>query len=173
MLSFVLVFVQITHSLSIWERRHCNNVPVIITSNYAAKVFLQHQMAHYLVCHHFSTILMSPLLCEVESVLLLDAAEAFHLADGMYLVISRHSSFHLKNESRTFGLSVQTLSCHVCIIHPPSCPRRSRLYHGERFVRNYTSTLYCIYSIYSLIGPSLPSCPSSIKSFPRLFSCRS
>ena len=39
----------------------------------------------------------------------------FYLADGIYHVISRHSSLHIKNDSRTAGLSVQLLSCNSCI----------------------------------------------------------
>ena len=68
--------------------------------------------------------------CKVESVLLPDAPQAFHLADGMYHVISRHSSLHMKNDSRTAGLSVQTLSCHACIIRP-SCTSTLSFNQGD------------------------------------------
>ena len=68
--------------------------------------------------------------CKVESVLLPDATQAFYLADGMYHVISRHSSLHMKNDSRTAGLSVQTLSCHACIIRS-SCTSTLSFNQGD------------------------------------------
>ena len=53
--------------------------------------------------------------CKVESILLPDAPQAFYLADGMYHVVSRHPALRMKNDSRSAGFSISTLTCQACI----------------------------------------------------------
>ena len=47
-----------------------------------------------------------------------DAPQAFYLADGMYHVVSRHPVLRMKNDSRSAGFSISTLTCQACIIRP-------------------------------------------------------
>ena len=56
--------------------------------------------------------------CEVESVLLPDAPQAFYLADGMYHVVSRHPALRMKKDSRSAGFTISTLTCQACIVRP-------------------------------------------------------
>ena len=109
------------------------------------------------------------------------APQAFYLADGMYHVISRHSSLNMKNDSGTAGLSVQTLSCHVYIIHP-SCTSTLSFNQGDFVLTSDMDVcegephpLMSIHShsINSFFGSSLPLCSSRIQSFSRLFDSRS
>ena len=58
--------------------------------------------------------------CKVESFLLPDAPQAFYLADGMYHVVSRHPALRMKNDSRSAGFTISTLTCQACIARP-SC----------------------------------------------------
>ena len=58
--------------------------------------------------------------CKVESNLLPDAPQAFYLADGMYHVVSRHPALRMKNDSRSAGFTISTLTCQACIVRP-SC----------------------------------------------------
>ena len=58
--------------------------------------------------------------CKVESILLPDAPRAFYLADGMYHVVSRHPALRMKNDSRSAGFTISTLTCQACIVRP-SC----------------------------------------------------
>ena len=56
--------------------------------------------------------------CKVESILLPDAPQAFYLADGMYHVVSRHPALHMKNDSRSAGFTISTLTCQACFVRP-------------------------------------------------------
>ena len=58
--------------------------------------------------------------CKVESILLPDAPQAFYLADGMYHVVSSHPALRMKNDSRSAGFTISTLTCQACIVRP-SC----------------------------------------------------
>ena len=58
--------------------------------------------------------------CQVISVLLPDAPQAFYLADGMYHIISRTATLQIKNDSQTHGLSIFSIQCLVCVMRP-SC----------------------------------------------------
>ena len=58
--------------------------------------------------------------CEVKSVLLPDAPQAFYLAEGMYHIISREPTLQIKNDSRANGLSISTINCQACVMRP-SC----------------------------------------------------
>ena len=58
--------------------------------------------------------------CLVHSVLLLDAPQAFYLADGMYHIISRDPILQVKNDSRIHGISVTKVMCQSCLMRP-SC----------------------------------------------------
>ena len=58
--------------------------------------------------------------CKVESILLPDAPKAFYLSDGMYHVVSRHPALRMKNDSRSAGFTISTLTCQACIVRP-SC----------------------------------------------------
>ena len=55
-------------------------------------------------------------ICKVESILLLDASQAFYLADGMYHVVSRHPVKRMKSDSPLAGFSSTTLTCQDCIV---------------------------------------------------------
>ena len=66
--------------------------------------------------------------CKVESILLPDAPQAFYLADGMYHVVSRHPALRMKNDSRSAGFTISTLTCQACIVRP-SCS--STLYFNQ------------------------------------------
>ena len=68
--------------------------------------------------------------CKVESLLLLDAPQAFYLADGMYHVVSRHPALRMKNDSRSAGFSISTLTCPACIVRP-SCSSTLSFNHGD------------------------------------------
>ena len=58
--------------------------------------------------------------CQVISVLLSDAPQAFNLADGMYHIISRTAMLQIKNDSRTHDLSISSTQCQACVMRP-SC----------------------------------------------------
>ena len=60
--------------------------------------------------------------CPVHSVLLLDAPQAFYLADGTYHIISRDPILEVKNDSRSHGISVTKVMCQPCLMRP-SCTR--------------------------------------------------
>ena len=49
-----------------------------------------------------------------------DAPQAFYLADGMYHVVSRHPALRMKNDGRSAGFTISTLTCQACIVRP-SC----------------------------------------------------
>ena len=54
--------------------------------------------------------------CKVESILLPDAPQGFYLADGMYHVVSRHSALRMKNDSRSAGFTISTLTCQAFVV---------------------------------------------------------
>ena len=58
--------------------------------------------------------------CKVEYFLLPDAPQVFHLADGMYQVVSDHPALRMENDSRSAGFTISTLTYQVCIVQP-SC----------------------------------------------------
>ena len=58
--------------------------------------------------------------CKVESIFLPDAPQAFYLADGLYHVVSPHTALRMKNDSRSAGFTISTLTCQACIVRP-SC----------------------------------------------------
>ena len=68
--------------------------------------------------------------CKVESILLPDAPQAFYLADGMYHVVSRHPALRMKNDSRSAGFSISTLTCQACIVRP-SCSSTLSFNQGD------------------------------------------
>ena len=68
--------------------------------------------------------------CKVESILLPDAPQVFYLADGMYHVVSRHPALRMKNDSRSAGFSISTLTCQACIIRP-SCSSTLSFNQGD------------------------------------------
>ena len=49
-----------------------------------------------------------------------DAPQPFYLADGMYHVVSRQPALRMKNDSRSAGFTISTLTCQACIVRP-SC----------------------------------------------------
>ena len=59
-----------------------------------------------------------------------DAPQAFYLADGMYHVVSRHPALRMKNDSRSSGFSISTLTCQACIIRP-SCSSTLSFNQGD------------------------------------------
>ena len=68
--------------------------------------------------------------CKVESILLPDAPQAFYLADGMYHVVSRHPALRMKNDSRSAGFTISTLTCQDCIVQP-SCSSTLSFNQGD------------------------------------------
>ena len=68
--------------------------------------------------------------CKVESILLPDAPQAFYLADGMYHVVSRHPGLRVKNDSRSPGFTISTLTCQACIVRP-SCSSTLSFNQGD------------------------------------------
>ena len=56
--------------------------------------------------------------CQVVSVLLLDAPQAFYFADGMYHIISRTATLQIKNDSQTDGLSISCIQCQAPVMRP-------------------------------------------------------
>ena len=68
--------------------------------------------------------------CKVESILLPDAPQAFYLADGMYHVVSRHPALRMKNDSRSAGFTISTLTCQACIVRP-SCSSTLSFNQGD------------------------------------------
>ena len=93
----------------------------IIALNFVAKAFLLQQTKPYFFLPLFYNYdIPSIRNCQVKSVLLPDAHQAFYLADGMYQVVSSETTSRMKNDSRFSGFSMSTLSCHACIIRP-SC----------------------------------------------------
>ena len=67
--------------------------------------------------------------CPAVSVPLPDAPQAFHLAEGLYHVISREPLLHPKNASDLHGVSVSTISCLACILRS-SCHSTLTLNQG-------------------------------------------
>ena len=68
--------------------------------------------------------------CKVESILLPDAPQAFYLADGMYHVVSRHPALRMKNDSRSAGFTISTLTCQACIVRS-SCSSTLSFNQGD------------------------------------------
>ena len=68
--------------------------------------------------------------CKVEPILLPDAPQAFYLADGMYHVVSRHPALRMKNDSRSAGFTISTLTCQACIVRP-SCSSTLSFNQGD------------------------------------------
>ena len=68
--------------------------------------------------------------CKVESILLPDAPQAFYLADSMYHVVSRHPGLRMKNDSRSAGFTISTLTCQACIVRP-SCSSTLSFNQGD------------------------------------------
>ena len=104
-----------------WVPPLCNNVLVTTASNCVAKVSLLLQTT--LLCLSslfYNHDVPSVRNCKVESILLPDAPQAFYLADGMYHVVSRHPALRMKNDSRSAGFTISTLTCQTCIVRP-SC----------------------------------------------------
>ena len=58
--------------------------------------------------------------CQVVSVLLPDAPQAFYVADGMYHIISRTATLQIKNDSQTHCISIFSIQCQACVMRP-SC----------------------------------------------------
>ena len=67
---------------------------------------------------------------KVESILLPDAPQAFYLADGIYHVVSRHPALRMKNDSRSAGFTISTLTCQACIVRP-SCSSTLSFNQGD------------------------------------------
>ena len=68
--------------------------------------------------------------CKVESILLSDAPQAFHLADVMYHKVSRHPALRMKNDSRSAGFTISTLTCQACIVRR-SCSKTLSFNQGD------------------------------------------
>ena len=68
--------------------------------------------------------------CKVEFILLPDAAQAFYLSDGMCHVVSRHPALRKKNDSRSAGFAISTLTCQAYII-APSCSSTLSFKQGD------------------------------------------
>ena len=66
---------------------------------------------------------------KVESVPLSDAPQAFYLADGMYLIISRDPSSQMENDGAA-GFSISTFSCQACLVRP-SCKSKLSFNQGD------------------------------------------
>ena len=66
----------------------------------------------------------------VDSVLLPEAPQASHLADGLYHVISRTARLQVKNDTDCLPVSVSTLQCQACLIRP-SCSSTLTFNHGD------------------------------------------
>ena len=59
-----------------------------------------------------------------------DAPQAFYLADGMYHVVSRHPALRMKNDSRSAGFTISTLTFQTCILRP-SCSSTLSFNQGD------------------------------------------
>ena len=68
--------------------------------------------------------------CKVDSILLPDAPQSFYLADGMYHVVSRHPALPIKNDSRSAGFTISTLTCQAFIVRP-SCSSTLSFIQGD------------------------------------------
>ena len=68
--------------------------------------------------------------CKVEPILLPDAPQAFYLADGMYHVVSLHPALRMKNDSRSAGFTISTLTCQACMVGP-SCSSTLSFNQGD------------------------------------------
>ena len=67
---------------------------------------------------------------KVDSILLPDAPQAFYLGDRMYHVVSRHPALRMKNDSRSAGFTISTLTCQACIVRP-SCSSTLSFKEGD------------------------------------------
>ena len=68
--------------------------------------------------------------CPVTSVLLPEAPQAIHLANGVYHPISRHPTIDVENDSRSNGLSLSTIDCQACVLRP-SCESTLYINQGD------------------------------------------
>ena len=59
-----------------------------------------------------------------------DAQQALYLADGIYHVVSRHPALRMKNDSRSAGFTISTLTCQACIVRP-SCSSTLSFNQGD------------------------------------------
>ena len=59
-----------------------------------------------------------------------DAPQAFYLADGMYHLVSRQPGLRMKNDSRSAGFTISTLTCQACIVRP-SCSSTLSFNQGD------------------------------------------
>ena len=112
----------ITRGLLSLERTHCNSVQGTIESNSADKGFSTTiDQTHLCLGSLFYNYDVSALRnCQVVSVLLPDAPQAFYLANGMYHKISRTATLQIKDDSQTHGLSISSIQCQACVMRP-SC----------------------------------------------------
>ena len=66
----------------------------------------------------------------VEIILLPDAPQVFHLADGLSNVISRKRHRPMINDSNSCCRRISTFNCQACVIHL-GCSSKLRLKHGD------------------------------------------
>ena len=85
--------------------------------------------------------------CPVFSVLLPEAPQAIYLANAVYHLISRNPTIHIKNDSRTNGLSLSTIDCQACVLRP-----------------NYGSTI-CIIQGDLFLSPDMGTCKTTPESY--------
>ena len=75
--------------------------------------------------------------CKGESILLPDAPQTFHLADGLYHIISRDPQMQMENDSGS-GISISTLPFTACLIRP-SCRSALSFNQGDLELRPTSS----------------------------------
>ena len=68
--------------------------------------------------------------CLVDSVLLPEAPQASHLADGLYHVISCTARLQVNNDTDGLPVSIFTLRCQICL-YRPSCSSTLTFNHGN------------------------------------------
>ena len=68
--------------------------------------------------------------CPVSSVLLPEAPQAIYLANGVYHLISCNPTMDIKNDCRTYGLSLFTIDCQACVLRP-SCESAIYINQGD------------------------------------------
>ena len=112
------------------QRQRYNNELVVIESNCAAKALRLLPMKRYSALRRCIIDQDIPVFrsCPVSSVLLPEAPQAIHLANGVYYLISRNPTKDIKDDSRTQGFSLFTIDCLACVLRS-SC--KSTIYNNQ------------------------------------------
>ena len=118
----------------------------------------------------FEYAILALLNCPAIFVLLPDAPQVFHLAEGMYHVICHEPLLHMKNASDIHGVSISMIPCQACILRP-TC--HTTLSLNQEALLDKLRPHLCNYRTNPILRTSLQTCHKIQTSFSRLIFRRS